>query len=196
MGGRKQKFRQPSPGIYIIGEGITERYYFDHLKSIFDFSCTIKPRFFPNNCIDDIASRITQLLRNDIHIICVFDADVTRRNEKENEKLVRLRLKYKKNTNVIFAESLPSIEYWFLLHFKDTCKHFNNSQEVEREVRKYLEGYEKTENYLKNEKWVKDLSLDAGDLELAINRAKKYTSDDLSYSNIFLAIEKLKDSSN
>ena len=35
MGGRKQKMRKPKPGIYIVGEGITEQYYFAHIKKIF-----------------------------------------------------------------------------------------------------------------------------------------------------------------
>ena len=154
MSGRRQKFKQPSAGVYILGEGLTEQFYFTHLKAIFHYACTIRPRFFCNTCIDDIGSRIAELIRSDIHIICVFDADVSRRNTKENKKLAQLRLKYSKNKNVLFAESLPSIEYWFLLHFQDTCKGYNNSKEVERDVIAYLEGYEKTERYLKNEKWV------------------------------------------
>jgi hypothetical protein len=35
MGGRKQKIREPKSGIYIVGEGITEQYYFSHIKKIY-----------------------------------------------------------------------------------------------------------------------------------------------------------------
>lgn len=190
--GRRQKFKLPSPGIYILGEGITEQFYFTHLKEIFNFTCTIRPRFFCNTCIDDIQSRIAELIRSDIHIICVFDADVSQRNAKENEKLTRLKHKYLKNKNVLFAESLPSIEYWFLLHFVDTCKGYNNSREVMRELSAYLAGYEKSERYLKNEKWVRDLSVSDGDLNQAILRAKKYDNSHPSFSNLYSAIEKLR----
>ena len=196
MGGRKQKFKQLCGGFYILGEGITEQYYFTHLKAIYGCACTIRPRFFCNTCIDDIGGRIAELLRSDIHIICVFDADVSKRDAKENEKLSRLRLKYKNKSNVIFAESLPSIEYWFLLHFVDTGRHFNNSKEVQRELRKYLAGYEKTKNYLIKEKWVRDLSENLGDLSSAMIRAKKYNATSPSHSNIYLAIETIMDSVN
>lgn len=194
MGGRRRKFRQPSPGLYILGEGITEQYYFVHLKTIFHYTCTIRPRLFCNTCIDDIESRIAELIRSDIHVICVFDADVSQRNKTENEKLARLRFKYRNNKNVIFAESLPSIEYWFLLHFRDTCRQYNNAKEVERDLSTHLDGYEKTEKYLKNENWVRDMSARLGDINIAEARAKKYDTAHPSYSKLYLALEKMKDS--
>lgn len=121
MGGRKQSFKEPKSGIYIIGEGITEKFYFQHLRSIFKYRYTIKPRFFELKCIDKFDKIIESLLRGDIKIICVYDEDVSRRNKDENEKLRSLQAKYSSNDNVIFCGSYPSIEYWFLLHYKDTC---------------------------------------------------------------------------
>ncbi|MDR1895289.1 MAG: hypothetical protein LBR10_00680 [Prevotellaceae bacterium] len=71
MGGRKQKIREPESGVYIIGEGITEQYYFSHIKRILGFHCIIKPRFFGNTCIAEIRKKIEELLRGDIFVICV-----------------------------------------------------------------------------------------------------------------------------
>lgn len=42
MGGRKQKMKEPKSGIYIIGEGITEQYYFSHIKRMLGFNCIYK----------------------------------------------------------------------------------------------------------------------------------------------------------
>ena len=50
-------------------------------------------------------------------VIYVFDADVSRRSDAENKKMVSLKKKYENNPNVILCDSLQSIEYWFLLTF-------------------------------------------------------------------------------
>ena len=193
MGGRKQKFKQPNSGLYILGEGITEQFYFSHLKQIYHFTCTIRPRFFCNTCITDLENRIKELLRGDIFIICVYDADISRQKNKENQRIQRVKLKYSKNKNVIFCDSLPSIEYWFLLHYKDTCPHFESSKAVEKDLKKYITEYEKTENFLKNEKWVRDMSLNAGSIKKACQRAQKYENSDAAYSNIYKSINRLFD---
>lgn len=46
MGGRRQNTRDLKPGIYIIGEGITEQYYFSHLRELYKLNCKIRPRLF------------------------------------------------------------------------------------------------------------------------------------------------------
>jgi hypothetical protein len=118
MGGRKQKIREPKVGVYIVGEGITEQYYFTHIKRLRGFHCTIKPRFFGNTSIAEMRKKIEELLRGDIFVICVFDSDISMHNENERKKLEQLKNKYRKNKNLLFCNSLPSIEYWFLLHYE------------------------------------------------------------------------------
>jgi hypothetical protein len=196
MGGRRQKFKAIKPGIYILGEGLTERYYFSHLKRIFNFKCTVGPRFFFNTCVADFESRIRELLRGDILIICVFDADVSERDIKENQRFQNLRKKYSRNKNVLICDSFPSIEYWFLIHFKDTCPHFENSSQVLTELKKHMSKYKRTEAFLENEKWVRDMSINFGSIESARQRAEKYRTRKASYSNIYKAINKLSASIN
>ena len=111
------------------------------------------------------------------------------RENKEKVKYDKLIKKYKNRKNILFCTSLPSIEYWFLLHHKDTNKHFKDSEAVTKELRKYIKDYEKEEIYLKKSKWVEDLLKD-NKLEKAIERAKKNTDKTGSYSNIYEAIEK------
>ena len=53
---------------------------------------------------------------------------------------------------------MPSIEYWFLLHYKHTTRHFGTSKAVIKELRKYLPQYDKTEQFLSNQKWVEEMS--------------------------------------
>ena len=175
--------------IHIVGEGQTELFYFKHLKKLMNYRCTISPRLFENNSIAKIEKKIDELSKEDVFVICVFDADVSRRSEVENNKLQRLKDKCNKKDNILLCDSLQSIEYWFLLHFEDTCRHFNNADATTRALKKYIPNYDKGRKFLENEKWVKDMSVD-GKLEIACERASRYENKE-SYSNIFKAIAKL-----
>lgn len=84
----------------------------------------------------------------------------------------------------------PSIEFWFLIHFLDTNRRFQNSSETETLLKNYIEGYRKTKTFLEKEKWVADLCSD-GKLETAIQRAKQYSDRSGSYSNVYKAFEML-----
>src|SRR5574344_440752 len=107
-----------SSPIVIIGEGLTEQFYFTHLRSIFNYHYTIKPYFFGTTSLKDMDSKIVKVIEGGGVAVCVFDADVSERNDVEKQKLERLRKKYEKKKNVILCDSLPSIEYWFLLHYR------------------------------------------------------------------------------
>lgn len=147
--------------IHIVGEGLTELFYFSHLKKFLGYRYSISPRLFENNSIEKIDKKIKELLNEDVFVICVFDADVSRRSDAENRKMAALKKKYEKNGNVILCDSLQSIEYWFLLHFEDTCRHFLDSAATERALKRYLPTYGKTRKYLEKDSWVRDMIADA-----------------------------------
>ena len=147
--------------IHIVGEGLTELFYFSHLKKILGYRYSISPRLFENNSIEKIDKKIKELLDEDVFVICVFDADVSRRSDAENKKMVSLKKKYENNPNVILCDSLQSIEYWFLLHFEDTCRYFQDSAATERALKQYLPTYDKTRKYLEKDKWVKEMLADS-----------------------------------
>jgi len=190
MGGRKQKAKALKAGIYIVGEGITEQYYFSHIKKILGIHCTIKPRFFGNTSIAAMRKKIKELLRGDIFIICVFDADVVKRDKNEREKLEQLQNEYRKNENVLFCKSSPSIEYWFLLHYEDSNPRFNNAKNVETSLKKYINNYKKTAQFLKKEKWVQDLCSE-NKLNQAIERSKQSAPGNGSHTNVHEAFDVL-----
>lgn len=177
--------------IHIIGEGLTELFYFSHLKKLQGYKYTISPRLFENNSIEKIDKKIKELLDEDVFVICVFDADVSRRSDAENNKMVALKKKYGKNANVILCDSLQSIEYWFLLHYEDTCRHFQDSAATEKALKRYLPTYDKTRKFLEKDKWVKDM-LASSRMEKACELAEKYQGRD-SYSEIYKAIKKVRE---
>lgn len=180
--------RLKSPNITLIGEGITEQYYFKHIRSIFNFRYILKPYFFGITSLTDMDRKIAEVLEGGGIAICVFDADVSQRLETERSKFNNLLKKYSRKENVVFCDSMPSVEYWFLLHYENTNKHFNNSKAVERILKKYLLSFEKSAFFLEKEKWVTDLCADEK-LETAIERAKYFSDNSLSYSNIYKAFD-------
>lgn len=190
MGGRRKGIRDQRCGLYIVGEGLTEQFYFDHLKTIKKYSCHVKPKFFGNTDIDQIRKIVERLLQGNVEIICVFDADVSARNKIENKKIEEFKKQYSKNSLVIICDSFPTIEYWFILHYINDVRNFSSSKEVFKELRKFINKYDKTKKFLENQKWVEDMSVF---LDKAINNAKKNKPDSInSFSNIYKAILRLE----
>ncbi len=186
---RRTHTKDTRQSIHIVGEGQTELFYFKHLKRLRRYNCNISPRLFENNSIAKIEKKVEELLREDVFVICVFDADVSRRSDAENAKLVRLKSKYSKKDNVLICDSLQSIEYWFLLHFEDTCRYFNNATAAEKALLRHIPSFGKDRKFLENERWVADMT-SGGRLELACQRAEKHNGRE-SYSNLYKAIDKL-----
>ena len=150
---RKTSLRQRrSPIPTIIGAGITEQWYFTHLKTLRGYRVKIRPRFFGTETAAGLDKKIEEVLRDESIAICVFDADVSTWNEAERKKLAALQKKYEGNASVVLCDSMPSIEYWFLLHFKHTTRHYGTSKAVIKELKKYLPQYDKTEQFLGNQR--------------------------------------------
>lgn len=177
--------------IYVIGEGLTEKYYFQHLKKIKGYSCIVRPRFFSSkNSIYYLEKRTKELLLADVTVICAFDADILQRNQEERERHQKFIKKYKGNKKVIICDSLPSIEFWFLLHFRKTNKQFANYSSIRDELRKYIPNYDKTIKFLSQDKWVKAL-IDRQNI--AIKNGKGLNPEEGSYSNIYKAVKTLEE---
>lgn len=180
--------RKPIPTI--IGAGVTEQWYFTHLQTLFNYRLKIRPRFFGQEDIPSISRKIEAILDDGGKAICVFDADVSTWNDTEKKRLEHLRQKYSKNKNVVFCDSRPSIEYWFLLHFINTNRYFGTSKAVINELIDCIPNFGKNEGFLKNQKWVAEMSAD-GKLETACCRADTFGMDGESYSNVNKAINEL-----
>ena len=187
IGKRPQKLAK----VTVIGEGITEQYYFSHIRSIYNFRYVLKPYYFGTTSLQEMERKISEIVGGGGIAICVFDTDVSQRDETQRKHLDHLKRKYGQKKNVIFCDSLPSVEYWFLLHYRNTNRFFASSAEVERELRTFIGRYEKKADFLEKEKWVADMCSDQK-LETAIHRAKGFGESGESYSNIYRAIELLR----
>lgn len=180
--------RQRQERAVIIGAGLTERWYFSHLQSRYNLKIKIRPRFFGNENISTLEKRINQVLSDEGIAIVIFDADVSMWNDAEKTRLIALKKKCEKSKRIILCDSLPSIEYWFLLHYLNTNRFFGTSKAVIDELVKYVERFEKTDVFLRNPKWVEELC-NNGKLKDAYERATFYGEQGPSYSNVWKAIK-------
>ena len=188
---RKRKERELRRSrITVIGEGLTERWYFDHLRTVMGFRYDCKPRFFTHQSYDEMRKLIELVLQDDGIAVCVCDADITRINPVESVRLKEMKDKYASNDKVFICDSMPSIEFWFLLHFLETSRFFNDSNEVSNILRRYIPAFQKHSFLLEKVHWVSDLCAD-DKLATACSRANILSQNQQakSYSNIFKAIE-------
>ena len=134
----------------IIGAGITEQWYFIHLQSLFGLKIKIRPRYFGHETMNLLAKRIEQVLSDEGKAVVVFDTDVTTWDDMEKKRFEQLKKKYAKNSNVVICDSMPSIEFWFLLHYVDTSRSFPTSKSVITQMVKYIPNFDKTDSFLRN----------------------------------------------
>ena len=174
----------------ISGGTNTERFYFTHINDKTDYKFNIRPRYFgdESNYTEAFPKRILEVLgaNDNAKIFCVFDWDTVYGNEANLKKHETFETQFKEeiaNGTVTLCPSMPSIEYWFLLHFEDGTKLLKDYGKVAGELGKYikdcfpnpkvpLKKLLKKEEYLKDFTWVENLCAD-GKLELAIARAEK-----------------------
>ena len=173
--------------ITVIGEGLTERWYFEHLRALKGYRYDCKPRFFSHQSFEEMGRLIDWVIQNGGIAVCVCDADITRTNEERDKKLQELKVRYAKDERVFICDSMPSIEFWFLIHYMNTSKYFKDSDTVIRVLKKFIPEYEKTGAFLEKLSWVADMNSDER-LQDACNRASRLGLGDESYSLIYRAI--------
>lgn len=183
-----------NPMITIIGEGATERYYFTHLKRLRGYNYVCKPRNFTEQTFDEMQKQINRVLADNGIAVCVFDADVTRTRPAEKIKYDDMRRKYAKNPSVILCDSMPSIEFWFLLHYLNTNRYFATSDDVITVLRRFIPNFSKHQSFLSKEVWVSELLTD-GKISQAITRAKELNAGE-SYTNLHLLFNELDSNNN
>lgn len=179
---RKQKEKRPSMPV-VIGAGITEQWYFTHLKAIKQLRIQIRPRFFGNEHIQALEKSIEQVLSSEGQAIVVFDTDTLAWDAGEKKRYEDFMRRYSKDSRVTICDSLPSIEYWFLLHYLKTNKFYGTSKAVINDLFHYIPNFDKTERFLHNPKWVEGMCSD-NKLELAYQRAEELTDTGESYTHI------------
>lgn len=175
----------------ISGGENTERYYFKHLSDTTIHKFKVLPEYFGNEASypDEFPKRIDAILKEnpDAKIFCVFDFDTIYGNKANQEKHKRFENSIKNeiaNGSVVLCPSMPSIEYWFLLHFENRTQLIKTcGRTMQRLLSPYMMPYFqntdgksflkvlKSEECVKDSGWVVKLC-ENGKLDDAIQRAE------------------------
>lgn len=207
---------RPSFPFIVSGGRNTERYYFKHVSKITDYKFNVRPEYFgdESSYVDVFPERIKKILAEDADakIFCVFDWDTVygnAENLRKHRKMERDLKEYIDCKQVVLCPSMPSIEYWFLLHFENRTELMKNYGKVNNYLSPYLKPllkerlneslpsigtFLKREKHLKGSEWV-EILCDNRRLETAIDNSKRNIAkalmqnelDKHSYSYVYLA---------
>lgn len=180
--------------IAIIGEGETEWFYFDSLRTAKRYPFKIAPAFPQHADISHFVKMATQFVNEGYdHVVCLIDMDRLLTHPTEMASYRSLRTKTERQyPQIEFIETSPCTEFWFLLHFLSGLprKHAISYNDLVPELQKYLPGYEKTRRYFRRTN-IYNYLVANGSLELAMLNAERLSAlshknpeDKLSYSEI------------
>lgn len=197
--------RVVSKSIAIIGEGETEWFYFDSLRVACRFPFKVALDFPQHSDIRQVLKLVESYIAKQYdYIVCLFDMDRLYQYPSEMQQYQIAKKKYSTKKyvgRVLFIETNPCTEFWFLLHFLPNvvCKHYESYEQLLPELQKYMPGYEKTKRYFIRTNLYRYLT-ENGDLERAVQNSEKLcqlckeSPEDLKgYSEIHKVIELLND---
>jgi predicted transcriptional regulator len=129
------------------------------------------------------------------YVVCLVDMD--RLLRVPAEMATYQKLKKKSSRNVIWIETNPCTEFWFLLHFLPqlSTKRYETCEDVLPDLQRYMPNYEKTARYFRKNNLYNYLT-EHGNLERAINYAKELSrlseetpEDRIAYSQMHKVFE-------
>ena len=197
--------RTVTKSVAIIGEGETEWFYCDSLRITCRYPFKVAPDFPQHSDVKHILKLVESYLNKQQYdfIVCLFDMDRLLQQPSEMRLYTNAKKKYgakKYAGRVMFIETNPCTEFWFLLHFLPNvvCRQYESYEQLLPELQKHMPGYEKTKRYFIKTNLYKYLT-EHGDLERAVQNSEKLcqlcqeSPEDLkAYSEIHKVIELLK----
>lgn len=163
--------RRARKSIAIIGEGLTEYRYVDDLRTTERYRFSLVPGIPKHPDIDDIVRLAQERVSAGYdYVLCLIDMDVI---EGNHDKMEHYRALKNDNPQIIFVESSPCTEYWFLMHFMPgpSSKEYANYDAVAQELKKHIPNYDKTEAFFNKTHIYRELK-EKGDKERAIGLSR------------------------
>ena len=164
--------RKERKSIAIIGEGLTEYRYVDDMRTTERYRFSLVPGIPKHSDIDDIVRLAQDRINAGYdYVLCLIDMDVF---EGNHEKMEQYRALKRKNPKIIFVESSPCTEYWFLMHYMPgpSSKEYANYDAVAQELKKHIPNYDKTEAFFNKTHIYRELK-EKGDMERAIELSRE-----------------------
>lgn len=145
---RNRRNRPLRTNVAIVGDGQTERLYFNKIR---DKDRPKDLHIFPDHprnigTYNGVLERAMELKQDYEIVYALIDMDKIFQDRQENE--YRALKKTTEDAGVIVLENNPCFEIWFLLHYHRTGRSFTNCEEIERELRKHIPDYSKSARFL------------------------------------------------
>lgn len=116
----------------------------------------LEPKLPQKKKLYDQYKMVAELAEDSEKVFWIIDFDTISKETKEAKASKETPLQQLKNyinqisDNVIVVVNNPCLEFWFLLHYKQTAKYFASYDDLKKELMKYLPDYQKTQKYYKN----------------------------------------------
>ena len=168
----RQRSKKERKSIAIIGEGLTEYRYVDDLRTTERYRFSLVPGIPKHPDIDDIVNLAKERVNEGYdYVLCLIDMDVI---EGNHDKMAHYHSLKKDNPKIIFVESSPCTEYWFLMHFMPgpSSKEYADYNAVAQELKKHIPDYDKTEAFFNKTHIYRELK-ERGDLAQAIELSRE-----------------------
>lgn len=192
----------------IIGEGVTEFYYFQSLRNVYK-QVVFKPDYPKHTSIKELETKIKEALKEGYtHIFCVIDMD-NKDEKSERTRYNKLKAKFAKPINkpkkgisckVEFFETHLCTELFFCYYFDYTSRSYENQESLIKDLSKCAKvKYEKTIKFFSKSKGLHSyFERKGGSLENAITNAEKSMKEkekndrDYTYSELGRLMKALK----
>lgn len=158
---RNRKSRTSPIKYALVVDGQCEQRYLRALKEEEKLGIQIKPELPSKNTIEGQYQKALELKNVGYdRIFWIIDLDVVLKEARESkinslDSLTKLKAYFKKleiKRNIQIIINNPCLERWFFLHFTDSGRNYIDYNSLEKDLKKYLPNYEKTEKYYLNGK--------------------------------------------
>ena len=168
----------------ILGEGVTEFFFFNSLKDDYPALKNIKPDYPKHTSIEELEIEIKKAIRDYNRVFCVIDMDNKQENV-ERQKYLKLKNTYhnqifkdeKMGTDCLvrFFETDRCTELFFLYYFTYTTKKYQSYKSLAEDLHIYCE-YDKSTKFFMKHPLHPYFSRKGGSLDVAIKNAIKSQS--------------------
>ena len=145
------------PTFAVVVEGETEVCYFQMLKrNERSILINIEPKIPQRKKLSEQYKNVIELSEEYTKVFWIIDFDVisseTKSAKASSKTAIQSFLEYKKTIaekykNIVVIVNNPCLEFWLLLHFEPTSKYFDTCEGAEKQLKKHLKDYEKTQKY-------------------------------------------------
>ena len=154
---RKGRKIQTKQAFAVVVDGETEKWYLEMLKQNEpDILFNITPKILQKKNINQQYELVTDLSEEEYDkVFWIVDLDVLLKEEREKknstsslQQFLNYWRKLSKQEKIVVIVNNPCLEYWFLLHYENG-KVFTACAGAEKQLRRHLKDYEKTEKFFK-----------------------------------------------